>query len=184
MRLKCLPEVYSFELRDLGLYTPMLVGHLMLVWLPLGRNESLVLSLALAIPTFPHGVPQGRPICQQAENRSGQCITMSPMQKMNLVLFAFILVLWVILCTSRLRTSSGDKSLIMKRKKGYVDIFLIGPAPYLPPREFPLVQQHWHQGTSALWGCFWPLQAEFITLFLEQSLILYKLPLLHICTPY
>lgn len=57
---------------------------------------------------------QERTIYEQPQDGSGQCIIASPGQNRNLVLFGFIWAPWEILCTSRLRTSSGDMSLMMK----------------------------------------------------------------------
>lgn len=87
------------------------------------------------------------------------------------------------LCTPRLKTQGADLSLGMKRKS-ILGNFPDGPALSLPLREFPLILQNSDQVSPVPGGYFWPLWAEFNSLLLELSLVVYNLPLLHALLPY
>ena len=72
----------------------------------------------------------------------------------------------------------------MKRKRT-LGSFPDGPALPLPLGElFPLAVQNSDQVSSVPGGHFRPLWAEFISLLLELSLVVYNLPLLHALLPH
>lgn len=146
------------------------------------RYQRMSLALAMAIST---GVSQRVAVCQEPQSRSGHYSTVSPCWVGSFFGLVFLQLHWWFWCTPRLRTRDVDMSPFMKRKKEYLDVFLLCQLySYLSEKSHSSrrTKTKSHQSSGDLFGpfgqswllCSWSSQLSYITFhymsFLPTSL--------------